>query len=363
MQALTRQFQQTETRNFRHLHAGTVVAQRIAQTIFHLALVAAAFHVDKVDHDQPTQVAQTHLAGDFFGSFQIGIQCGGFDVRAFGGAGGVDVNRGQGFGVVNHNRATGGQPHFAGMRGFDLMLDLEAREQWHVVFVALDVMHIVRHHRAHKGQRLLVNVFRVDQDFADFWVEVIADGAHHQTAFQINQRRGFLGLGCTFDGIPQLLQIVQIPLQLFLRATNPGSAGDDAHASGHFHVRQHFTQLSTFVAFDTTRHAAAIGIVRHQHDVAPSQTDVGGQRRALVAALVFFHLHQQLLTFFQRFADGGAMTGIGLVVLRGNFLERQKTVTATAIFDEAGFQTGFDARDNGLVDIAFALFLAGHFDV
>jgi hypothetical protein len=39
------------------LDAGTVKVQRITQTIFNGALVFRVFHVDKVDHDQTTEVA------------------------------------------------------------------------------------------------------------------------------------------------------------------------------------------------------------------------------------------------------------------------------------------------------------------
>ena len=34
-----------------------------------------------------------------------------------------------------------------------------------------------------------------------------------------------------------------------------------------------------------------------------------------------------------------------------------------AVVDEAGFETGFDAGDDGLVDVALALFLGGRFNV
>ena len=84
------------------------------------------FHVDEVDDDQAAQVAQTHLAGDFFGGFHIGFERGVFDVRAACRAGGVDVDGNEGFGVVDHNRAAGRQADAAGKRAFDLVFDLEA---------------------------------------------------------------------------------------------------------------------------------------------------------------------------------------------------------------------------------------------
>ena len=74
------------------LNPGPVLAQSIAQTIFYVTAVAAFFHVDKVDHDQAAQVTQTHLASDFVGRFQVGARSGFFNIAAFDGAGGVDVD-------------------------------------------------------------------------------------------------------------------------------------------------------------------------------------------------------------------------------------------------------------------------------
>ena len=133
LQALARQFQQAEAGNLAHLHARAVMAQGIAQAVFDFALVLLAFHVDEVDHHQAAQVAQAQLAGDFVGGFEVGVERGLFDVRAARGAGGVDVDRDQRLGVVDHDGAAGGQGDFARERGFDLVFDLEAREQRHVV--------------------------------------------------------------------------------------------------------------------------------------------------------------------------------------------------------------------------------------
>ena len=141
--------------------------------------------------------------------------------------------------MVDHDHAAGRQTHFARMGRFDLMFDLETREQRHVVHITFDTIHIARHDRAHERQRLLVDIFRVDQDFADLRIEIIADGAHHQAAFQIDQRRSFFGLCRTFDGIPQLLEVIQVPLQFFLVAPDTGSARDNAHAGRYVNIRQH----------------------------------------------------------------------------------------------------------------------------
>ena len=134
-QALARQLHQSEARDLAHLHAGAVVPQRIAQAVLDLALVARDFHVDEVDDDQPAEIAQPQLARDLVRGLEVGAKRRLLDVAAFGGARRVDVDRDQRLGVVDHDRAARGQRHLARIRALDLVLDLEAREERHVVAV------------------------------------------------------------------------------------------------------------------------------------------------------------------------------------------------------------------------------------
>src|SRR5690606_3683735 len=119
------------------------------------ALVLAVFHIDEIDDDQAAQVAQAQLARHFVGRFQVGAQCGFFDVGPARGTRRVDVHRYQGFGVVDDHRAARRQLYSSRIGGFDLVFDLEAREQGDVVTVALDPLHVVGHHHAHEGGGLV----------------------------------------------------------------------------------------------------------------------------------------------------------------------------------------------------------------
>ena len=65
-------------------------------------------------------------------------------------------------------------------------------------------------------------------------------------------------------------------------------------------------QLVALLALDAARDAAAARIVRHQHEVAAGERDVGRQRRALVAALVLVDLDDQLHAFAELVLDAGA---------------------------------------------------------
>ena len=70
------------------------------------------------------------------------------------------------------------------------------------------------------------------------------------------------------------------------------------------------------------------------------------------------------MAFAQRLFDGGlAHIDAGFKVGAGDFLERQKAVAFGTVIDKGGFETGLDAGNDTLVDIAFALFLTGGFDV
>src|SRR5207248_2456155 len=115
--------------------------------------------------------------------------------------------------------------------------------------------------------------------------------------------------------------------------------------------------------FDAARYAAAARIVRHQDEIAAGERDVGGEADALAAVLVLVDLDEELLAFFQCILRPPAAFAVALEIVAGDFLERQKTVAVGAVIDEAGFETGLDAGDDGFIDVALALFLAGGFDV
>ena len=270
----------------------------------------------------------------------------------------------QRLGVVDHHRAARGQRHLARVGGLDLVLDLEAREQRHVVAVELHPVDVVRHHVRHELLRLLVDRFGVDQDLADLGVEVVADGADDEAAFLVDQEGALLRVGGVLDRVPQLQQVVEVPLQFFLGAADAGGAGDDAHARRDRQLVHDVAQLVAVLALDAARYAAAARVVGHQHQVASGQADEGGERGALVAALVLLDLDDQFLAFLERVLDAGAAdVDAGLEIGAGDFLERKKTVALGAVVDERGFEAGLDAGDDALVDVAFALFFRGRFNV
>ena len=356
-QALAAELEQAELADGRELHPRAVLAHRVAQSLLDLAAVLALLHVDEVDDDQAAEVAQPHLARDLVGRFQVGAGGGFFDVAAAGGARRVDVDRDQRLGVVDHDRAASWQVDGARERGLDLVLDLEAREQRRVVTVALHAIGRLRHHVVHELLGLLEDVVRVDQDLADVGGEVVADRADDQARFLVDQERALARLACAVDRRPQLEHVVQVPLQLGRRAPDACGAGDQRHALRIVELLEVLFQFLAVLALDPAADAATARVVGHQHQVAPSQRDKGGQRRALVAALFLLDLDQHLLAFADRFLDADVLeVDTFAEILARDFLERQKPVAIFAVVDETGLERRLDPGHHRHVDVALALF-------
>ena len=266
--------------------------------------------------------------------------------------------------MIDDDGAARGQGHGARVGRFDLVLDLETAEQGGIVAVAFDAGGVLGHDVLHELLRLLVDVVGVDEDVADVAVEVVADGADHQARFLVDQEGALGRLGCAIDGVPQLEQVVQVPLQLGRGAADAGGARNDGHALGVLELVHRLLEFGTVLALDAARDATAARVVGHQHHIAAGQRDEGGQGRALVAALFLLDLDDQFLAFTDDFVDAGLAGGDAFgEILLGDFLEGQEAVAVFAVVDEAGLKAGLHARDHGLVDVALALLASFDLDL
>jgi hypothetical protein len=274
------------------------------------------------------------------------------------------VDSDQRFGMVDHDRTARRQRHGARVGGLDLVLDLEPGKERHVVAVALDARGDVRHHQFDERLRLAEDVVGIDQHLADVRTVVVADGADHEARLEIDQFRRFDLIGRVGDRLPQLQQVLEVPLQFFGVASDAGGAGDHAHAGRQVKLVDRLAQFLPILALDAARDAAAARVVRHQHQVAPGERNEGRQRGALVAALLFFDLDDQFLALADHVLKAGA-TDVDprLEVGPRDFLERQEAVAFFAVVDEARLQARFDPGDDTFIDVRLALFAPGLFDV
>jgi hypothetical protein len=219
-------------------------------------------------------------------------------------------------------------------------------------------LRIRRHEALHVFLGLLKGLGLIDEALADIVGEVVAKSAGHRVAFLKNQERRRPAVIRGHNRVPRGLEIVQIPLQLFGASADAGRAHDGAHAVGDLQVVHGLAHLIAILAFDAARHAARTRVVRHQHQESSGQTDVGGERRAFVAALLLFNLNDQLLAFPEQILDVLLALGgcLGAEVLPRDLFQRQKAMALRAVFDECRFETGLYAGDPAFIDIGFFLF-------
>ena len=92
------------------------------------------------------------------------------------------------------------------------MFDLEAREEGDVVAIALDSSGHVRHHVQHELPCLFINVVGVDEDLTDVRVKVVSNGPNDEAGFLVDQVGARLQATGVVDCLPELQQVVQIPL-------------------------------------------------------------------------------------------------------------------------------------------------------
>ena len=360
-------FQQTEAREPPGLHPGAVNPQALPQPVFHLPLVSAAGHVDEIDDEQPPQVPQAQLPGDFIGGLQVGVEGRLLDVFALGGLGRVNVYGGQGLRVVDDQHPPGRKLHLPGKGRLYLAFDLVAVEEGVVLRVEIQLGQVVGHDLLHDVPRPVKQLVVVYPDLRDVVAQVVPDRPNDDFAFLVDQeRRGFF-LGRRLDGGPQHLQVIQIPLQFFGALADAGGADDQAHALGNVQSAHGLPRLGAVAAFDLPGHAAGPGVVRHQHQVASRKADEGGQGRAFVAPFLFFHLDDVFLPHLQFVLDVDAAAAIaalgGFEQGAGYFLEGKEPVPLGAEIDKSRLQTGFNPDHAALVDVRFFLFASFCFNI
>ena len=116
---------------------------------------------------------------------------------------------------------------------FDLVFDLVAREQRHVVLVGLQLAEVFRRHEAlHVFAATLEGGGVVHHHFADVIGEVVAQGTGDRVAFLVDEEwgRAVLCGGC--DGVPIGAHVVEVPLELLGIAAYARGTHDSAHAVG-----------------------------------------------------------------------------------------------------------------------------------
>ena len=131
-QPLAAHLHQAEAGDPTDLDARPVVLERFLHRLLDFADVAVLLHVDEVDDDQASHVAQPQLARDFGRGFEVGGERGLLDILLAGRTARVDVDRNQGLGRVDDEITARFQLDDRLVHRAQLVLDAVALEQGRV---------------------------------------------------------------------------------------------------------------------------------------------------------------------------------------------------------------------------------------
>ena len=155
-----------------------------------------------------------------------------------------------------------------------------------------------------KSCGFLVGRLAGDQDLVDVLGVEVADRALDEVAFLVDEARRRRLQRQVAHVLPQADLVLEVALDLLLGARGAGGADDEPHALRHLELLgDGLEALAVLRLGDLAGDAAAAAGVGHQHGVAAGQRQVGGERRALAAALLLDDLHQDDLAALDHLLD------------------------------------------------------------
>ena len=303
------------------LDARAIVLERLLQATFDGAIVPVLLHVDEIDDDEAGEIAQAQLPGDFVGGLEIRPQRGVLDIVLARGAAGVHVDGDERFRLVDDEIAARAQRDMVREHRVELLLDVRAHEDRLRLAPRHDIARMARHDEPHEVARLAPCGIAGDDHLVDLLAVEIADRALDERAFLVDEG-GRGGAERQFAHVlPHAQQIFEVALHFGAGARRAGRAQDDAHAFRHVQILDDRLQaLAVGGIGDLAGDAAAACGVRHQDGIATGERQIGGQRRALVAALFLHDLDEQHLAALDDFLD--LVVAAGARLAARHFLER-----------------------------------------
>ena len=199
----------------------------------HLVPVTALFHIDKVNDDQASHIAELELTADFLGGFQVDAQDGAALVFAPAlVASGVNVDGHQRFCFIDNQRAAALEGNLAGESFLKLFGDAKLIKDRLGLGIMLHLFLRLFGHLFHQRLHAIVGGLAVNQDAVDIFGEEIANCALDEIRFAIHTRRGFLVVDMLLHLGPLIHEHLEVAQKIGLPHAFAGGAKDGAHVVG-----------------------------------------------------------------------------------------------------------------------------------
>src|SRR5262245_60759395 len=257
--AFARDGHQAEVVELENLRRRAVAAQFLFEGLHHLLAVLALFHVNEVEHDDPSEVAQPDLADDLFGRFEVGLDDGVFEAVRFADEfAGVDVDRDQGLGLVDDYVPARLQPdaRFDGL--VDLGLDAVMLQDRRVLGVELDAVDQLGREAVDEIDYALVLEFAVHADGGEIGRELVTQDSLHEVEVAVGDGRRLDAIRTAADVGPGADQVMHVFAQFLDCAAVGGGADDEASGGARFGAQlmeRALQALALFVGADLARNA------------------------------------------------------------------------------------------------------------
>ncbi|KZX22649.1 hypothetical protein ACH61_00136 [Rathayibacter tanaceti] len=266
-QLLAGHLDESERGHLRHLVLRPVAAEALDESTQHEVAIGLENHVDEVDHDDATDVAQTQLADDLLGRLEVVLGDRLLEVSARADElTGVDVDDGHRLGAVDDERAAAREPDLALERLLDLLGDAELVEGVPVSGVDLDPLEQVGGNLTEIQLDRLAGVVAGDHHLLEVLIEHVADDLDEQVRLAVQERRRLPGRRLGAQRGPLRGEALHVDGELLLGGALGRRADDDADVLGE-HLLEDLLQASALGVGQLARdpvHRA----VRHVDEVA-----------------------------------------------------------------------------------------------
>src|SRR3989442_8756177 len=276
---LARHLDQHHLGDLEHVGARLVLGQRALEGPVHLLAVLGRLHIDEVDDDDPTEVAQADLAHDLAHRLEVDLEHGLLEVALADVLAGVHVDRYERLGVIDDDVSARLEPHAAPERLLDVLLDAQRLEDRRGLFPAPHPVAECRHQGLDVAGTLVVDVARVDDELVDLRREQITYHPEGEIALFVQDRRRRRLLEARLDLSPQTREEFDVGGKLALAfALGVGSQDEAARRQAHRAQRGAQT-LALAVVTDAARDSDVAG-PPHVEAITHPQRDGGKWPRA-----------------------------------------------------------------------------------
>jgi hypothetical protein len=230
-----------------------------------------ARHVDEIDDDDTAEIAQAKLMSDGHRRLEIGAVTGVFLIAVADVGAGIHIDRGHGLGLVDHDVTTGLQRHLALQCARHLFLDAMQCKQRPGLVIQHEAGPGLGHEGIGEGAHALEFGGRIDQHARHSRAKFIAQHAHRQRQFCVQQPAAAIAVRALADVLPQPREVEHIGRQR-LRGDAFGRGAHDvaatAHAVGGGQVAHRAAQPLALDFIDNARRNADAGRKRRIHHEA-----------------------------------------------------------------------------------------------